>query len=34
MDMMGLVVVVAVIVVVTIIMGVIATFGTYKKPSH
>lgn len=34
MDMMGLVVVIAVIVVVTIIMGLIATHGTYKKPSH
>lgn len=34
MDMMGLVIVIAVILFVTIVMGFIATYGTYKKPNH
>lgn len=34
MNMMGLVIVIAAIVVITVIMGLIATHGTYKKPSH
>jgi hypothetical protein len=32
--MMGLLIVMAIIVVVTVIMGLVATHGTYKKPSH
>lgn len=34
MDMMGLVIVIAAIVFVTVVMGFIATHGTYKKPNH
>lgn len=34
MDMMGLVITIAVILFVTIVMGFIATHGTYKKPNH
>ncbi len=34
MNMMGLVIVIAAIVVITVIMGLIATHGIYKKPSH
>lgn len=34
MNMMGLVIVIAAIVVITVIMGLIATHGSYKRPSH
>ena len=34
MNMMGLVLVIASIVVITVIMGLIATHGTYEKPHH
>ncbi|SEE41646.1 hypothetical protein SAMN04489740_1356 [Arthrobacter alpinus] len=34
MDMMGLAVAIAVIVVVTIILGLIATHGTKRRPGH
>lgn len=34
MDMMGLVIIIACIVVITVIMGLIATHGTYEKHIH
>ncbi len=34
MSMMGLVIVIAVIVILTVIMGLIATHGTYEKPNR
>ncbi len=34
MDMWGLLIVITCILLVTIVMGLIATHGTYKKPSH
>ena len=34
MDMMGLVIVIADCLLGTIVMGFIATYGTYKKPNH
>lgn len=34
MDMMSLAIIIGVIVAVTIIMGLIATHGTYKKHPH
>lgn len=34
MNMMGLAVAIVVIVVVTVVMGLIATYGTYKKLGH
>lgn len=34
MNMMGFVIVIAAIVVITVIMGLIATHGTYEKPNH
>lgn len=34
MDMMGLAASIAVIIVVTVILGLIATPGTHKRPGH
>ncbi len=34
MNMLGLAVAIVVILVVTIVLGLIATHGTYEKPSH
>ncbi|MBP2414778.1 hypothetical protein JOF48_003577 [Arthrobacter stackebrandtii] len=34
MNMMGLAIVIAAIVVITVVMGLVATHGQYKKPSH